>query len=101
MTLFTRLARDLSGAGDPERLAVAAVHEGFFRTMGSAANVGRLFASDDPDGSGLGFVRVGLDCGFRLSALVTRDAWQRLSLKPGDEAWAIVKAATIRALPRR
>ena len=47
------------------------------------------------------FVRVGLDCGFRLAALVTRDAWRRLSLKPGDEAWAIVKAATIRALPRR
>jgi molybdate transport system ATP-binding protein len=46
------------------------------------------------------FVRVGLDCGFRLSALVTRDAWQRLALKPGEQAWAIVKAATIRALPR-
>ena len=46
------------------------------------------------------FVRVGLDCGFRLSALVTRDAWVRLALRPGDEAWAIVKAATIRALPR-
>jgi molybdate transport system ATP-binding protein len=46
------------------------------------------------------FVRVGLDCGFRLAALVTRDAWRRLALKPGDEGWAIVKAATIRALPR-
>lgn len=46
------------------------------------------------------FVRVGLDCGFRLAALVTRDAWQRLALKPGDDAWAIVKAASIRALPR-
>ncbi len=46
------------------------------------------------------FVRVALDCGFRLSSLVTRDAWQRLALGPGDEAWAIVKAASIRALPR-
>ena len=46
------------------------------------------------------FVRVRLDCGFRLAALVTRDAWQRLALRPGDAAWAIVKAATIRALPR-
>jgi len=45
-------------------------------------------------------VRVVLDCGFRLSALVTRDAWQRLELKSGDGAWAIVKATTIRALPR-
>jgi molybdate transport system ATP-binding protein len=46
------------------------------------------------------FVRVVLDCGFRLAALVTRDAWDRLSLRPGDEAWAIVKAASIVALPR-
>ena len=46
------------------------------------------------------FVRVALDCGFRLSALVTRDAWQRLALHQGDQVWAIVKAATIRALPR-
>ena len=46
------------------------------------------------------FVRVALDCGFRLSALVTRDAWHRLALAPGDDAWAIVKAASIRALPR-
>jgi molybdate transport system ATP-binding protein len=46
------------------------------------------------------FVRVGLDCGFRLAALVTRDAWARLALRPGDRAWAIVKAASIRALPR-
>jgi molybdate transport system ATP-binding protein len=46
------------------------------------------------------FVRVAVDCGFRLSALVTRDAWQRLALGPGDDAWAIVKAASIRALAR-
>lgn len=46
------------------------------------------------------FVRVALDCGFRLSALVSREAWRTLALKPGDEAWAIVKAATIVALPR-
>ena len=46
------------------------------------------------------FVRVRLDCGFRLAALVTRDAWGRLSLEPGDDVWAVVKAASIRALPR-
>ena len=46
------------------------------------------------------FVRVSLDCGFHVSALVTRDAWQRLGLKPGDEAWAVAKAASIRSLPR-
>ncbi|MBI4263750.1 MAG: ABC transporter ATP-binding protein [Acidobacteria bacterium] len=64
----------------------------------SATNRWRaIVRSEVPEGP---FVRVGLDCGFRLAALVTRDAWQRLALRPGDEAWAIVKAATIRALPR-
>ena len=64
----------------------------------SATNRWRaIVRSEAPEGP---FVRVGLDCGFRLSALVTRDAWQRLALKPGHEAWAIVKATTIRALPR-
>jgi molybdate transport system ATP-binding protein len=56
-----------------------------------------IVRSESPEGP---FVRVGLDCGFRLAALVTRDAWHRLELRPGDSAWAIVKAATIRALPR-
>ena len=46
------------------------------------------------------FVRVGLDCGFPLSALVTREAWHRLALGSGDQVWAVVKAASIRALPR-
>jgi molybdate transport system ATP-binding protein len=46
------------------------------------------------------FVRVVLNCGFRLSALVTRDAWQRLSLVPGNPVVAIVKAASIRVLSR-
>jgi molybdate transport system ATP-binding protein len=53
--------------------------------------------SETPEGP---FVRVVLDCGFRLSALVTRDAWVRLRMRPGDEALAIVKAASIRVLPR-
>lgn len=64
----------------------------------SATNRWRaVVRSETPEGP---FVRVGLDCAFRLVALVTRDAWQRLALKPGDGVWAIVKAASIRALPR-
>ena len=64
----------------------------------SAVNQWRaVVRSETPEGP---FVRVVLDCGFRLAALVTRGAWQRLALKPGDRAWAIVKATTIRALPR-
>jgi molybdate transport system ATP-binding protein len=53
--------------------------------------------SETPEGP---FVRVGLECGFRLSALVTRETWRRLALAPGDHAWAMVKATTIRALTR-
>jgi molybdate transport system ATP-binding protein len=56
-----------------------------------------IVRTETPEGP---FVRVGLDCGFRLSALVTRDTWRRLALKPGDHAWAMVKATTIRALSR-
>ncbi|HEY6360888.1 MAG TPA: ABC transporter ATP-binding protein [Vicinamibacterales bacterium] len=56
-----------------------------------------IVRSETADGP---FVRVVLDCGFRVAALVTRDAWRRLSLRPGDAAWAIVKAASITALPR-
>ncbi|HXH23636.1 MAG TPA: ABC transporter ATP-binding protein [Vicinamibacterales bacterium] len=50
-----------------------------------------------PEGA---FVRVVLDCGFRLSALVTRAGWEHLHLAPGDHAVAMVKAASIRVLPR-
>jgi molybdate transport system ATP-binding protein len=46
------------------------------------------------------FVRAVVNCGFRVSALVTRDAWQRLALEPGDPVVAIVKAASIRVLSR-
>lgn len=50
-----------------------------------------------PEGA---FVRVVLDCGFRLSALVTRAGWEHLHLAPGDHAVAMVKAASIRVLRR-
>ena len=64
----------------------------------SAVNRWRaVVRAETPEGP---FVRVALDCGFRLAALVTRHAWQRLGLKPGDSTWAIVKATAIRALPR-
>jgi molybdate transport system ATP-binding protein len=46
------------------------------------------------------FIRVSLDCGFRLAALVTREAWSRLALSSGDVVVAIVKATAIQALPR-
>jgi len=45
-------------------------------------------------------VRVTLDCGFRLVALVTRASAARLALAPGGRVAALVKAPAIRIIPR-
>jgi molybdate transport system ATP-binding protein len=45
-------------------------------------------------------VRVTLDCGFALTALVTRPACEELRLCPGDTVAALIKAPAIRLLPR-
>jgi len=45
-------------------------------------------------------VRVGLDCGFPLAALVTRPARDELGLSPGAEVTAVVKAASVVLVPR-
>jgi molybdate transport system ATP-binding protein len=45
-------------------------------------------------------VRVRLDCGFRLVALVTRASAMRLGLAPGARATALVKAPAVRVIAR-
>jgi molybdate transport system ATP-binding protein len=45
-------------------------------------------------------VRVGLDCGFDLSALITRPAAEELRLQPGDQITAGVKTPAIHLIPR-
>jgi len=45
-------------------------------------------------------MRVELDCGFPLAALLTRQACEELALKPGDHAVALVKAPNIHLIPR-
>ena len=45
-------------------------------------------------------MRVELDCGFRLAALLTRQACEELALKPGDRVVALVKAPNIHLIPR-
>jgi molybdate transport system ATP-binding protein len=49
-----------------------------------------------PEGA---LVRVILDCGFRLVALVTRQSIERLGLAPGSNAAALIKAPAIRLVP--
>jgi molybdate transport system ATP-binding protein len=45
-------------------------------------------------------VRVTLDCGFRLVALVTRSGAEQVGLAVGRPAVALVKAPAVRVVPR-
>jgi molybdate transport system ATP-binding protein len=45
-------------------------------------------------------VRVALDCGFELTALVTRPACEELQLQPGDRVTALFKAPAIHLIPK-
>jgi molybdate transport system ATP-binding protein len=45
-------------------------------------------------------MRVNLDCGFPLRALITNQAYQDMGLREGDEVVAVVKAPTIHLIPR-
>jgi molybdopterin-binding protein len=47
-----------------------------------------------------GVVRVNVDCGFALSALVTRPACDDLRLKEGSPVTAVVKATAVHLIPR-
>jgi molybdate transport system ATP-binding protein len=44
--------------------------------------------------------RMVLDCGFRLTAIVTRQAEEELHLREGGQVVAVVKATSIRLVPR-
>ncbi|MBI3802575.1 MAG: ABC transporter ATP-binding protein [Nitrospirae bacterium] len=44
-------------------------------------------------------VRVAIDCGFPLTALVTRQAVEELSLQPGAEITAVIKASSVHLIP--
>jgi molybdate transport system ATP-binding protein len=46
-------------------------------------------------------VRLTVDCGAPLVALVTRASAERLGLRPGATVAAVVKAPSIRIVPRR
>ena len=49
-----------------------------------------------PEGS---LVRIGLDCGFPLESLVTRQACADLDLSEGDAVFATLKAAAVHLIP--
>jgi molybdate transport system ATP-binding protein len=45
-------------------------------------------------------VRIGLDCGFPLTALVTRPALEELRLRTGESVVAVLKAPAVHLVPR-
>jgi tungstate transport system ATP-binding protein len=51
-----------------------------------------------PSGS---MIRVIVDCGFPLSAIITRRSWEELGLETGREVIASFKATSVHLLPRR
>jgi molybdate transport system ATP-binding protein len=51
----------------------------------------------NPEGT---LMRLELDCGFPLAALLTRQACEELSLKPGDAVVALIKAPNVHLIPR-
>jgi molybdate transport system ATP-binding protein len=70
------------------------------RDSGEGSPRNRLAAvveSVTPEGP---LVRVGLDCGFPLIALVTRPACADLGLQIGDKLTAVVKAPAVHLIPR-
>ena len=72
--------------------------EGSHREDMSARNQwnGRVTAIQ-PEG---GVVRVTVDCGFSLSALITRPACDELRLVEGSSITAVVKATAVHLIPR-
>jgi molybdate transport system ATP-binding protein len=44
--------------------------------------------------------RVTLDCGFRMTAIVTRQSEEEMRLREGEQVTAVVKATSIRIVPR-
>jgi molybdate transport system ATP-binding protein len=44
-------------------------------------------------------MRIDLDCGFPLMALLTKQACEELALKPNDRVTALIKAPQIHLIP--
>jgi molybdate transport system ATP-binding protein len=72
-------------------------------TVGTAATSARnhLVGSVREISSLGALARVGIDCGFSLSAIVTRSALEELHLAPGVPLVAAIKAGAVHLVPRQ
>src|SRR6266436_7049546 len=69
---------------------------GFPRSSARNRLVARIHALDR-EGP---MVRVTLDCGFPLKALVTKQAWAEMGLREGEQVMALIKAGAIHLVSR-
>jgi molybdate transport system ATP-binding protein len=90
------------GIGDPvlvsirpeDVLLVAADHD--LAGMSARTHLSGVVSAMTPLGA---VVRVGIDCGFPLVALITRQAAEELGIRPGVRVTAIVKAPSVHLIP--
>lgn len=79
------------------RAADVVLQKGPFGSTSARNQLRGLIQSLTPDGP---LVRVLVDCGFPLSALVTQLACREMALAPGDEVAALVKSPAIHLIVR-
>jgi molybdate transport system ATP-binding protein len=71
------------------------------RSVGAGSARNRLKARVIAIAPGSPLMRIQLDAGFPLFALVTRPAAEELQLRPGAEVTAVIKAPAIHLIPKR
>jgi molybdate transport system ATP-binding protein len=97
---LTALAEDLDSGASAVHLCIRAEDVILLRNGGAQASArNRLSATVlalAPEGP---MIRIELDCGFPLKALLTRQACAELALKPGASMVALIKAPHIHLIP--
>ena len=98
---FTALAEDLPSGANAVHLCIRAEDVILIQNGGAPASArNRLSATVlalAPEGP---MMRIELDCGFPLKALLTRQACDELALKAGASVVALIKAPHIHLIPR-
>ena len=91
------------GESGPDVFVCIRAEDVVLETVGGGATSARNhLAGMVRDVNSLGaLVRVGIDCGFALAAIVTRSALDDLHLAPGAPVVAAIKAGAVHLVPRR
>jgi molybdate transport system ATP-binding protein len=87
-------ARDVHVCIRAEEVALTGVGDAHGSQRNCLPAVVQAIAPEGP------LTRVDLDCGFPLSALLTKQACEELALQPGARVVALVKAPHVHLIPR-